>query len=115
MNNTDAAPSAQPSTDVSPEIVYFKLTFPAGLAHDYTWIGTLDNADEFLDTVKMQFWQDDLGRGFGICQKDVWGDLVAAFAPLAEREKQTIELVDHDRNGRRPEAMEPVTWPTATT
>lgn len=94
MSNTDAAPTAQPSTDVSPEIVYFKLSFPAGLAHDYTWIGTLDNADEFLDTVKMQFWQDDLGRGFGICQKDVWDDLVVAFAPLAEREKQTIELVD---------------------
>jgi hypothetical protein len=94
MGNATAQSLADAGVAVSPEIVYFKITFPAGLAHDYTWIGTMDNADEFLDTVKVLFWQDGLGCGWGVCQKDVWDDFVKAMEPLIEREKQSVVLVD---------------------
>jgi len=70
--------------------VYFKLTFQPGLKHAATWIGSLDNTKTFASTVKMMFWQDAQGLGWGICQPAVWFAYQQAMSSLALSEHQTV-------------------------
>lgn len=88
-------------------IVYFKITFPAGLVHDRAWIGTLDNAAAFANVVKVLFWQDALGLGWGICQSSAWISYSSAFSPLAIKEKQSVMQVTEFEVAR---AVDPGLW-----
>ena len=75
-----------------PSFVYFKLSFPPGLAHDRFWFGTLDDASPFVDLIEMMFWQDDQGVGWGICQSSSWDAYALAMTPLASENQSVVQV-----------------------
>jgi len=75
-------------------LVYFRLSFPPGLSHDWTWFGTLDDAGAYDGLVEIKFWQDTLGLGWGICDAGTWAAYSADVAATSTDTQQTVTQVE---------------------
>ena len=60
-------------------MAYFKLTFIPGTRHSPSWFGAMNDTTAFISQVKIKFWRDDTGEGWGICPDGLFAQYQAAL------------------------------------